>query len=235
MEKKIRMNPTNGLQQSCRRGQADIAYSQEGTVYIRIDNVRHREQHAGFSGNLEEQSEVRIENPSDLQQRNNGQDRGDERDRNARHLLPFGCAVNRRSLVVFVIDADDSRHVHDRVVAHTPPSVDERQDIRPHFLREIPADRLDIQRGKKRPVHEAVLVTQEAEHQVRNDDHGQEVREEHDRLVQLRHEAALHLIKHEGNSKRDHKVQYDKQRVIRQRIARNNPGIRRLEQIGEVG
>ncbi|MNR67533.1 hypothetical protein D3C85_1915910 [compost metagenome] len=55
-----------------------------------------------------------------------------------------------------------------------------------------------------------MLIAQESEHKIADDDHRQEVRQEHNRLMQLGQKAILDFIQHNRESQREHQIQKDK-------------------------
>ena len=110
---------------------------------------------------------------------------------------------------------------------------DEHQQERPVFLILIPHDALAAERCDD-AVQQALICGQEREHEVADNNPGQEVGQEHRRLADLGQLLGLQLGDHDGQRHGQCDAYTDEDDVIAQRVAEDVDNIRGFEEELEV-
>lgn len=98
----------------------------------------------------------------------------------------------------------------------------------------VPRNRILAEKGENRIVHITLRGAEERESQIPDDDHGNQVRQQDQALVQSGHELISNLVEENGDADRQKGRQSNEHPVIQKRIPGNDIGVRRFEEKLEV-
>ena len=149
------------------------------------------------------------------------------------HLFPAvgtvhgGCLVKRR------VNSDHGCVIKDTAVSETFPKVYKHQDERPVFGSGIPAHRIFSKRYQNL-VQEAVLLAQEAKHDVGNDYHGDQIRNQNHSLVDFFVQCTAHEVQHNCHGYCQHISKKDKGQIVTDGVPDDVLGILRFKKISKV-